>query len=231
MASAQVGPLQNPGQPVHDHRTGEDENPRAAVEHRPHHRRRRPAGDEAQRGIDGSPAGPLPGLPLAMPRTHGDSAISLGDPDEPLGGQPLRSRATAWRVGPDQVLEILTGEVTILSGIEASQRHQRAQLRRSLAEDGELISGDRVLIRLEDEHDRADDLPRIRILPMLAAEAKTATDVDLFIVALLDSFGRVLRRRLRDPIGYLESWISIEQPFGDAEKAADGDGDAPETVE
>jgi len=42
-----------------------------------------------------------------------------------------------------------------------------------------------------------------------------------FIVALLDSFGRVLRRRLRDPIGYLESWISIEQPFGDAEKAAD----------
>ena len=104
-------------------------------------------------------------------------------------------------------------------------------MRRSLAEDGELISGDRVLIRLEDEHDRADDLPRIRILPMLAAEAKTATDVDLFIVALLDSFGRVLRRRLRDPIGYLESWISIEQPFGDAEKAADGDGDAPETVE
>jgi hypothetical protein len=117
------------------------------------------------------------------------------------------------------------------AAIEASQRHQRAQLRRSLAEDGELISGDRVLIRLEDEHDRADDLPRIRILPMLAAEAKTATDVDLFIVALLDSFGRVLRRRLRDPIGYLESWISIEQPFGDAEKAADGDGDAPETVE
>ena len=48
------------------------------------------------------------------------------------------------------------------AAIEASQRHQRAQLRRSLAEDGELISGDRVLIRLEDEHDRADDLPRIR---------------------------------------------------------------------
>jgi len=70
MASAQVGPLQNPGQPVHDHRTGEDENPRAAVEHRPHHRRRRPAGDEAQRGIDGSPAGPLPGLSLAVVR-HG----------------------------------------------------------------------------------------------------------------------------------------------------------------
>ena len=56
-----------------------------------------------------------------MPRTHGDRALSLGDPDESLGGQPLRSRATAWRVGADQVLEMLTGEVTILSGIEASQ--------------------------------------------------------------------------------------------------------------
>jgi len=59
------------------------------------------------------------------------------------------------------------------------------------------------------------------VLPLLAAEAKTAEDVDLFIVALLDSFARVLRKRLKNPVGYLESWIAIEQPFADAEKAAD----------
>ena len=73
------------------------------------------------------------------------------------------------------------------------------------------------------------------ILPTLAAEAEPAADVDLFIVALLDSFGRVLRKRLKDPIGYLESWISIEAPFADAERAANDDrgddGDAAGTVE
>ena len=59
------------------------------------------------------------------------------------------------------------------------------------------------------------------VLPLLAAEAKTATDVDLFIVALLDSFARVLRKRLQDPIGYLESWIAIEHALADAENTAD----------
>lgn len=62
------------------------------------------------------------------------------------------------------------------------------------------------------------------ILPMLAAEAATPADVDLFIVALLDSFARVLAARLKNPVGYLESWIAVEQPLADAEKAV-GDGD------
>jgi hypothetical protein len=61
----------------------------------------------------------------------------------------------------------------------------------------------------------------VDILPMLAAEAETPTDVDLFIVALLDSFGRVLCKRLEDPVGYVTSWLAIEARLADAEKAAD----------
>ena len=41
------------------------------------------------------------------------------------------------------------------------------------------------------------------VLPLLAAQAVTPADVDLFIAALLDSFGRVLVKRLKDPIGYV----------------------------
>ena len=61
------------------------------------------------------------------------------------------------------------------------------------------------------------------ILPMLAAEAETPEDVDLFVVALLDSFARVLRKRLDDPVGYLESWIAVEQTLADVENADDDD--------
>jgi hypothetical protein len=57
------------------------------------------------------------------------------------------------------------------------------------------------------------------ILPMLAGQAETPEDVDLFVVALLDSFGRVLRRRLEDPIGYVESWLAVESAAADAEQA------------
>jgi hypothetical protein len=56
------------------------------------------------------------------------------------------------------------------------------------------------------------------ILPLLAAQAVTPEDVDLFVCALLDSFGRVLVKLLKDPVGYVESWLAIEQAAADGEQ-------------
>ena len=57
----------------------------------------------------------------------------------------------------------------------------------------------------------------VDVLRLLAAQAETPQDVDLFVCALLDSFGRVLVKRLTDPLGYLEGWLAIESAAADAE--------------
>lgn len=61
------------------------------------------------------------------------------------------------------------------------------------------------------------------ILHLLAAQAQTAEDVDLFIMALLDSFSRVLCKRLDDPVGYLEGWIALEQAAAATDETPDSD--------
>lgn len=68
--------------------------------------------------------------------------------------------------------------------------------------------------RLRGDHD---------VLPMLAAECETPTDVDMCIVAAFDALAKMLQRKTGDPGGYLEQWIALERQLADDEEAA-GDG-------
>jgi len=54
----------------------------------------------------------------------------------------------------------------------------------------------------------------------LAAETTTAREVDRFMLALLDLFAAFAKRKLDDPVGYFESWISMELAQAEAEEAA-----------
>jgi len=62
------------------------------------------------------------------------------------------------------------------------------------------------LARLRGDHD---------VLPLLAAECQTPTDVDMTIVAGFDALAAMVRRRSKDPESYLLQWIALERQLAD----------------
>ena len=56
------------------------------------------------------------------------------------------------------------------------------------------------------------------VLPLLAAEFKTATDVDMCILAAFDCLAFTLRNGLEDPATYLAGWIEQERRLADDEE-------------
>jgi hypothetical protein len=65
------------------------------------------------------------------------------------------------------------------------------------------------------------------VLPLLARECVTPTDVDMCIVAAFDALAKVLMLKTSDPLAYLTQWVALERELAEVEEQAAGDDGPP----